>query len=279
MTVALYLPDGRVAFMFERAEISGNDVLAAGGLEVEVVEPFADVRLSYEGEVLILAEAMALAEPKAAFEDSPRERCSFSLRFEDVAPAWGGELESWDAEDTVLAEFWKGHYEAHCHGAGTITIGGESWDLDGWGLRDHSWGPRTWQSISWYRWLSGNFGPDGLVLSLIGSPDGSIRAGGALLVEGEYKSVRGIELDSDWDEHDQPSALRMTITTDAAAHQIEGLILDTIPLRHRRQTEAGLEVTRISEGYTEWSWRGRTGFGLSEYLDRIEDGRPAGLTP
>jgi hypothetical protein len=277
MTVAFYLPDGRVAFMFQRPKIDGNDALRAGGLEIEVAKPFEDLHLTYEGEVLILDEPMNLLDPKAAFKESPRERCAFSIHYEDVAPAWGGELEAWDASDTLLSDFWKGHYEAHNHGVGTLTIGEQTWELDGWGLRDHSWGPRTWQSISWYRWLCGNFERDGLVLSLIGSPDQTVRAGGALLIDGEYHPVREIELESDWDSHDQPAALRMTVTTDDASHEISGRILETIPLRHRRQTEDGLEVTRISEGYTEWSWNGRTGFGLSEYLDRIEDGRPAGL--
>ena len=35
-------------------------------------------------------------------------------------------------------------------------------------------------------------------------------------------------------------------------------------------------VTRISEGMTEWRCDGRVGYGLSEYLDQIVDGRPVG---
>ena len=45
-----------------------------------------------------------------------------------------------------------------------------------------------------------------------------------------------------------------------------------IPLRHRRE---GV-MTRIGEGLTEYRWDGHTGFGLSEYLDQIEDGDPVG---
>jgi len=40
MTVCLYLPDGRVAFMFQRADIDGNERFDAGGATIEVVEPF-----------------------------------------------------------------------------------------------------------------------------------------------------------------------------------------------------------------------------------------------
>lgn len=277
MTVALYLPDGRAAFMYARPEISGNDALDAGGLSIEVKKPFEKLVVSYRGEVLILADPMAMLDPKTAFAESPREKCEVTIRYADVAPAWGGELEVGDETDTALADFWKGHYEAHSHGIGTIRVGEEIWEVDGWGLRDHSWGPRTWQSISWYRWLCGNFERDGLVLSLIGVPDGPVRVGGALLIDGEYHPARQIELTSEWDEDDLPSALRMNVTTDRGSHRISGRILNTIPLRHRLKTEEGMRVSRIGEGYTEWSWDGRTGYGLSEYLDRVEDGRPVGL--
>ena len=49
------------------------------------------------------------------------------------------------------------------------------------------------------------------------------------------------------------------------------------PLRNRRETPEGEQlVTRISEGMTEWSCNGMTGYGLSEYLDQIIDARPVG---
>ena len=39
MTTCLYLPDGRVAFMYHRPEIADNDAFDAGGMRFEVVEP------------------------------------------------------------------------------------------------------------------------------------------------------------------------------------------------------------------------------------------------
>ncbi len=38
MTVCLYLPDGRVGFMYKRPTITDNDALDAGGLTWEVVD-------------------------------------------------------------------------------------------------------------------------------------------------------------------------------------------------------------------------------------------------
>ncbi len=40
------------------------------------------------------------------------------------------------------------------------------------GLRDHSWGPRFWQNIWWYRWLTVNLGPKlGFALTISGAED------------------------------------------------------------------------------------------------------------
>jgi hypothetical protein len=53
--------------------------------------------------------------------------------------------------------------------------------------------------------------------------------------------------------------------------------MNLIPLRNRRTTPDGDQLlTRISEGLTEWQCNGRTGYGLSEYLDQIVDGKPVG---
>jgi hypothetical protein len=46
---------------------------------------------------------------------------------------------------------------------------------------------------------------------------------------------------------------------------VEGRVLSLIPLRNRRDGH----TTRIGEGMTEWTCEGRTGYGLSEYLDQI----------
>ena len=40
MTCCIYLPDGRVGFMYQKPEIQTNDVFDAGGMRFEVVEPF-----------------------------------------------------------------------------------------------------------------------------------------------------------------------------------------------------------------------------------------------
>src|SRR4051812_26273684 len=50
MSACLNLPDGRTAFFFKRAKISGN-TLQAGGQSWEIVEPWRENRVQYSGEM------------------------------------------------------------------------------------------------------------------------------------------------------------------------------------------------------------------------------------
>ena len=42
----------------------------------------------------------------------------------------------------------QGHFEQTGHATGVIRLGDEEWEVDGYGVRDKSWGPRTWQAPS-----------------------------------------------------------------------------------------------------------------------------------
>ena len=63
LTICLYLPDGRVGFQFKRPKITTNAEHNAGGLKFEVLEPYAEHRITYEGKVCVLAEPRDMAEP------------------------------------------------------------------------------------------------------------------------------------------------------------------------------------------------------------------------
>ena len=54
MTCCLYLPDGRIGFMFGRPRIKNNDEFNAGGMAFKVLEPFKKLTISYSGKILIL---------------------------------------------------------------------------------------------------------------------------------------------------------------------------------------------------------------------------------
>ena len=272
MTVCLYLPDGRVAFMFNRPRIEDNDSFAAGGLSFEVKEPFETLVARYDGTAVILDHPLEMADPKRAFTENPHAACTIDLTFGGAADPVGGEPE--DAQERPGEEFARGHYEQLIAGAGTITVGEEAWTVEGYGLRDHSWGPRYWQAPWYYRWINACFGPDlGFMGSRIARREGEGMRGGFVWDGEGIHPATDFRISTEWDDDDNPRRVSATLTTADRTWAIEGEVVNLIPLRNRRE---GL-ITRIAEGMTEWTVDDRTTLGIAEYLDQVIDGRPVGL--
>ena len=90
MSVCLYLPGGRVGFMFGRPKIDSNAEMRAGGLTIDVVEPFQHLTVAYEGEVVLLDEPADMSDPRSAFRDNPHASCSVQLDVRGISPMYGG---------------------------------------------------------------------------------------------------------------------------------------------------------------------------------------------
>lgn len=280
MTVCLYLPDGRVAFMYKRPEIDSNDAFDAGGIRFDVVEPFERLDVSYDGKVVILDDPLQMADPKTAFTNNPYAECEVRIEYRRVSDMFGGEPE--ESHEAPGEEFAKAHYEQLVGGRGTIRVGEETWEVDGYGLRDHSWGPRFWQAPWYYRWLTANFGDDfGFMGSRVAKREGAGSRGGFVWEDGKLHLCRDFEIETDWQGEDTyHQSIRATLRSADKAWQVTGEVINLIPLRNRRpDPDTGdMLVTRISEGMTRWTLEdGREGYGLSEYLDQIIDGKPVGL--
>ena len=279
MTVCIYLPDGRVAFMYRRPEVRTNDAFDAAGLRFEVVEPFEHLTVAYDATVCLLDDPMAMADPRAAFTENPHVPCSIALDYRRVSDMFGGEPE--EAHEKPGEEFARGHYEQLVSATGTITVDGEAIAIDGYGLRDHSWGPRHWQAPWYYRWLTANIGGDfGFMGSRIASRTGDGTRSGFIWDGERIRLVDDIRLTTTWDDEDSHRGLRVTLRAPdpdggpPLELEVTGEVLNLIPLRNRRE---GL-TTRIGEGLTRWTLAdGRVGYGWSEYLDQIVEGRPVGL--
>ena len=281
MTCCLYLPDGRVGFMFGRPEISNNDALDAGGMKFEIVEPLKRLRLTYDGKMLLLTDPNEMAHPRKAFTENPLVDCKIDLDYEGVAPVSGGERVNEDGtpvEEKPEEAFARAHYEQHVAGRGMVRVADQEFSVDGYGLRDHSWGPRYWQNIKWYRWLPMSLGKDfGMMIAIITKQDDSQIIGGMVLRDGEYVMIEEARIETEWDENYYQTGLKAWAKTAEREYEVEGKVLSLIPLRHRRKTSDGTELeTRITEGMTEYRCEGKVGYGMSEYLDQIIDGKPVG---
>jgi hypothetical protein len=270
MTVTIYLPDGRVLFMFKRPEIADNDRFDAGGLRFEVLEPGQRLRTVYEGSMLDLKEPRRMSDPRKAFTENPTRKVQLDLVHDAVGPLYGHSRS--DQEETLAAEqqFAKAHYEQHMAVRGTLRIDDESLAIDGFGLRDHSWGPRHWQAISGYEWLTMNFGPDlGAMVSVIRrEKDGEPRRGGVLIRGETLEPIVWADVTAEY-EAGEPyhRSLNARIRTESGEElAITGEVKGFIPLRNRRN---GV-TTYIGEGMTEWRLGDKVGYGLSELLRTLD---------
>lgn len=283
LTICLYLPDGRVAFQFKRPKITTNAEHNAGGLRFEVIKPYEEHRITYEGKVCVLTEPRQMAEPREAFTNNPHVECSIDLNLKAVGPPQGGEPEWEEGDEKPDLDpekmFARGHTEQHMRSVGTVRVGDESFDItDALGLRDHSWGPRYWQNIWWYRWLTVNLGPDlGFACTISGNEQGERGVHGFLYDRERYGDdrwvqIRDVELKSEYDKEWYPLSNTAKVKTDDHVYDVTGDVWSNIPLRNRRE---GM-VTRITEGMTRWKYNGIEGAGLSEYLDQIIDDVPVG---
>jgi hypothetical protein len=269
VTVTLYLEDGRVLFTFKRAPIEHNEAFDAGGARFEVIEPSQKLRSVYEGSVLDLDEPRNMTDPRKAFTESPKRRIQLDLVHDAVGPMYGSAGDKHESDRGADQQFAKAHYEQHMAVSGDLRIDDEVIHIQGFGLRDHSWGPRYWQAIESYEWLTLNFGPDlGAMVSVVRRDADHVRTGGVIIRDGHFEAIRDAEVSADYEENGlyHRNVTARIETTSGEKHVITGQVKGFIPLRNRRE---GL-VTHIGEGMTEWTWGDRTGYGLSEFLKQVE---------
>lgn len=272
-TVCLYLPDGSVAFGFARPPVDASDSFHGAGLAVEVVEPFEHVRVKFEGTVNLLPDPGALSDPKAALANTTVTNCIVTLELRAAAPPYA---ETFDGDGESFA---PNHYEQLTTVSGALILGGTSTDLHGFGLRDHSWGPRSWQAPYFYRWVHGSTKGLGFMGAYFGDPEGTDRTGGFVWDGTHLHVCDEVEVSTERDLKSQPQSVTVALT---AAHRrwvFRGQADAIVPLRHRRHADDGaLAATQIAEAATVWTAEdGTTLHGMSEYLDQVRDGQLAGL--
>ena len=164
MTVIVWNPDGSAYFTYAKPQISSNDRWQAGGIAIDIVEPAERVLTRYDGKALFLKDPSDMENPSHAFKNNPSQSIKINLEHTAIGPLMDM-LESLGTDN----EFARSHTEQHMKVFGKLMLGGTEMNFSGWGLRDHSWGPRFWQSTPSYRWITCNFGDDlGLIITTNG---------------------------------------------------------------------------------------------------------------
>ena len=254
MSVCAYLPDGRVAFMFDRPGIEGNG-LAAGGQEWHVGTPYRRNRVCYNGDLLLLDDPWSLTEPGRAYREARRVPASLDL----VSTSLGLEAVMGRDQDHIDRIFLPGqadfHYQHLARTTGRIMVDGQTWEIDGRGGRDHSWGPRNWHAKIYLRWLicaldDGN----GFMLMRAVGPTKATR-GGHVLADGTFHLVDDFHMRNVYS--DSPHYGLRSVEVDIQAGELrwsaQGTPQSWLPLRHRQPAADGREATlRIVKSPTDW---------------------------
>lgn len=278
VAVCLYLPGGRVACQFKRPSIASNERFAAAGLRYEVIEPLRSIRMNYEGELMILDDPGALRHPETLASNSRRAQCSVQWTQTALSPVHGGLPTSGAVETYYGRDFSLAHFNQHMRVQGRISVGVEQWTMDAAGWRDHSWGPRYWQNIFFYRLFIANF-DDGRALMLlkITDPTHRTRRIGVLLIDGEYENVVDMDVVTSWTRMQEPERARIVVRTARRSAEITAEMITRAPLRNRRKAGDVTLTARVVESFTRFSWDGVPGYGIAEYIDRLEGDRPVGV--
>jgi hypothetical protein len=249
-------------------EMTDTD-LAVAGVRYQRLRPMAEWRITADGEATV--RDLTGRHPRRT------AHVALDLVFHALMPAVGSDGQGRagaGASAAARASVGKGHLEQAGGWSGWIEADGVRHTLrEGRGNRDKSWGARRWGRPAMWRWFSINLGDDVHFGGIrIGTEAGDLHRGWVWR-DGEATSIRA------WDVHTELAADRVThaVThvhaTDkrGRVHELRADLLRVAPVAH----EVGSRRTLINEGLARWTYEGRTGYGIAEYLHQLDaDGRP-----
>lgn len=280
VSACLYLPDGSVAFWFERASITTN-TLASGGQSWEIVEPWRSTRVRFRGEMMTLRDSWQLKDPKRAFGEATRAPADIDLDVQTL----GLDSVMGSDQDHIDRIFVPGqadcHYQHLARVRGTVKLGDQTWSVDGRGGKDHSWGPRNWHAKIYLRWIICAFDDaNGFMLVRAVGPTKQTR-GGFVLDNGRFRLVDTFEMRNDYAGPPNFELRRMSVKIHYDRRTLEAGATPQafVPLRHRKTGRDGNPILlRMVKSPLEWTdGAGRSGVGHTEIQDTLIDGVPCGI--
>jgi hypothetical protein len=276
MTACLYLPDGRAAFLSERSGMGALARFDAGGLRVEVIRPFHEVQVSFDGKLLLLEDPAAMLHPDRPPTEHPRVDAEVQLTYSATSTLYEQTdgVPAGERPDPAAG----GHYEQLVSAFGSVRVGDDRWAVDGLGLRGHCWGQELATPALYQRRFTANIGPSwGFMACHVVGPDGGERRAGFVWDGTALHLCSGLTLKTSWTGGDRlHRGVDLTLKAHDQTWHAAGKVLSLLA-----PTDGGAgeePVTRLCEGLTEWRLDdGQVGYGVSEYIDRMVDGEPAGL--
>ncbi len=260
--LSVWLPGGgidHVRHVREQREMV-DAVLDVGPVRYEMLEPMQRWRLTADG-------------------NSLHGELAMDVTFDARTPPIGADGQNRKASDSSSAatrqSVGKGHLEQGGCWTGWIDAGGQRSELgpNARGNRDKSWGPRRWGGPKMWRWFSINIDDDthfgGIV---IGTDAGDLHRGWVWR-DGAQESIAEWRVSSELEDDGITHRATHVMATDKAGyvHHLEAEVFRVEP--GAKAIKAN--TTIVNEGLARWTYEGRVGTGISEYLHQLDaDARP-----
>src|SRR6478736_6216082 len=140
--------------------------------------------------------------------------------------------------------------------------------VDARGNRDKSWGPRRWGGPKMWRWFSINIDDETHFGGIrIGTEAGDLHRGW-VWTEGEHSSIKEWKVTSEVAGDGVTHTATHVHATDkqGRVHELDADVFRVSP------GPAGVrpDSTIVNEGLARWTYEGRTGYGISEYLHQLD---------
>jgi hypothetical protein len=203
------------------------------------------------------------------------------LTFDALIPAIGSDgqgSEGRGASADARKITGKGHLEQAGRWSGFIEADGARHVLgaEARGNRDKSWGPRRWGGPTMWRWFSINIGDDVHFGGIrIGTDSGDLHRGWVWR-DGQHASIREWDVRTELEEDGITHRVTHVRATDkqGRVHELRGDLLRVAGMPSERDGKK----TLVNEGLARWTYEGRTGTGIAEYLHQL-DGQGGPLRP
>lgn len=176
--VYVTLPNARVLVsrFFAPAEIdmapNGTGEMNIGGFKMRIDQPFGKVSWSVRTAARLVSEEEMRRGP---LKEGGHINMSLEFDFVAMTPPWDHATDQITG-DELDCSFAKKHFAQHVRGAAKVTFAGETIEFQGLGLRDHSWGPRSFNAMPHTTWHHGRF-EDGNSFSITMVPGTDLHPG------------------------------------------------------------------------------------------------------